>query len=273
MLKNKMLYLFLLLIIAAFSYWNRNKIRNLYYLSYFRPTVYLNDKYERNLNFRLFKPKTFQGKKYPLLLYLHPSGEEGSDNKKQISSLVFEWAKNESQSKYPCYIFAPQCPQGFEWVNKGPMTIPFTHYNQDDYSEGEEMKMIVEAIKQLVRTYPIDPSRIYAIGFSMGATGCWDILTRHPDLFAASIIASGVSDTSKAFKLANVPIWAFSGENDKVAPPELNKTMVETINHYGGNAKITMFKGEGHSIGNLSFKYPGVKKWLFSQKKQIPESY
>ena len=252
-----------------FSFQFRTGIKHLYYLTYFRSEIYSGRHLNKNLNYRLFEPKALKDKKYPLLIYLHPSGQEGSDNKRQISSLVFEWAKNESQTRFPCYIIAPQCPAGLEWVDKGPMKPPFKHYIQDDHPEGEEMKLIVEVIKNMVHIYPIDPDRIYAIGYSMGATGCWDILSRHPDLFTASVISSGVSDTSKAHKLINIPIWAFSGENDNVAPAQLNKTMVESINHLGGNAKLTLFKGEGHDIGYISFKYPGVKQWLFSQKKQI----
>ena len=254
------------------SFQFRTGIKHLYYLTYFRSERYSGKNFNRSLNYRLFEPKVPKDKKYPLLIYLHPSGQEGSDNKKQISSLVFEWAKNESQSGFPCYIIAPQCPAGLEWVDKGPMKPPFKHYIQDDHPEGEEMKMIVEVIKNLIHIYPIDSDRIYAIGFSMGATGCWDILSRHPDLFAASIISSGVSDTMTAYKLINIPIWAFSGENDNVAPAILNKTMVESVNRHGGNAKLTLLKSKGHDIGYISFTYPGVKEWLFSQKKKVQET-
>jgi predicted peptidase len=251
------------------SYQYRNIILNLYYLTYFKPETYSGENFSRNLNYRFFKPETVPDKKYPLLLYLHPSGQNGSDNKKQISNLVFDWARNDSQSRFPCYIIAPQCPEGREWVDKGPMKAPFRHYNQDNYPETDEMKMIIEVINQLLSTCPIDSGRIYAVGFSMGATGCWDILTRYPELFTASIILSGVSDTSKAYKLLNTPIWAFSGENDSLAPANLNKTMVESIILNGGNAKFTLLKGEGHDIGYIPFTYPGVKEWLFSQSKRI----
>ena len=270
MLNNRLVYFSLsILFIVFLSYQFRNRILNLYHLTYFKSETYSSGNFSRSLNYRLYKPKTVSDKLYPLLLNLHPGGQNGDDNKIQISSLVFEWAKNESQSRFPCYIIAPQCPIGREWVDKGQMNAPFKHYNQDDYQETDEMKMIVEVINQLINTYPIDSGKIYAVGFSMGATGCWDILSRYPDLFAASIISSGVSDTSKAYKLANIPIWVFSGENDIVAPAQLNKTMVESINSRGGRAKFTIFKDEGHDIGYISFTYPGVKDWLFDQMKHV----
>ena len=250
------------------SYQFRNRIINLYYLTYFKSESYSSGNYSRSLKYRLYKPETVVDKLYPLLLYLHPSGQNGSDNKQQISNLVFEWAKNESQSSFPCYIIVPQCPEGKEWVDKGPMNLPFQHYNQNNYPETDEMKMIVEIILKMVKKFPVDSGRIYVIGYSMGATGCWDILSRYPDLFTASIISSGVSDTTKAYKLVNIPVWVFSGENDSVAPAHLNKTMVESITSRGGIAKLTILKAEGHDIGHVSFTYPGVKDWLFDQMKQ-----
>jgi predicted peptidase len=271
MSNNRLFYfilLILIIIILFFFYQNRQRILNLYYLTYFKSEKYSSENFNRSLNYRLFRPKTVIDKKYPLLLILHPAGQNGNDNKRQLSSLVFEWSKNESQKRFPCYILAPQCPEGREWVDKGPMKTPFRHYNQDNYPETDEMKMIVEVINQLLCSSPIDSGKIYVAGFSMGATGCWDILTRHPDLFAGAIISSGVSDTLKAYKLANLPIWAFSGENDNLAPAQLNKTMVEAINRNGGNAKFTLLRGEGHDIGYKSFTFAGVKEWLLSQKKQ-----
>jgi predicted peptidase len=270
MLKKALLYFVISLIpLMVLAYFNRNKIRNIRYVSFFTSETYSNEKFKRNLNYRLFTPKKSSLEKYPLLLYLHPYGDNGTDNKKQISNLVYEWAKNKNQSEFPCYIFAPQCTAGMEWVDKGSMGTPFKHYSQDSSPERDEMKMIVEVINQMHHTLPIDSSRIYVIGHSMGATGCWDMLTRYPDIFAASIISSGVSDTSKAFKLTNIPLWAFSGEYDNIAPANLNKTMVESINQRGGDSKFTLFKGEGHNIGLATFNYPGVKEWLFSQRKSF----
>jgi predicted peptidase len=273
MLKNIWYYFFLiLLLLICFFYWKKNKINNCIFLSRFKSAVYSNKKYNKNLNYRLFVPETTKGKKYPLLLYLHPFGDNGNDNKKQVSNLGFDWTKKKIQSEFPCYILAPQCPAGTEWVDKGPMKAPFDHYFQDSYHETQVMKMIIEVIDQLTHTYPIDTRRIYTIGFSMGATGCWDILTRHPDVFAGAVISSGVSDTSKAQNLKKIPIWAFSGEFDKVAPAELNKNMVKAINLKGGHAKFTIIEDEGHNIGLRSFNDPAVKEWLFNQRKLLPET-
>ncbi|MGQ1787251.1 prolyl oligopeptidase family serine peptidase [Saccharicrinis sp. GN24d3] len=221
----------------------------------------------RPLNYRLFVPETDEGDLYPLILILHQYGNNGSDNKKQVDGLVYEWASSQNQKNFPCYILAPQCPIGLEWADKGPMSMPYRHYTQDKQEETEEMKMIVEVILNAIHTYNIDKNKIYVVGFSMGATGCWDILTRHPDLFAASVIASGVSDLTKADQLKEIPIWVFSGEHDNIAPAKLNINMVANINKNGGKAKLTLLKGEGHNIGAIAYQYPDVKEWLFMQSK------
>ncbi len=270
---NKRIMFFLIITIIVIGllgagYVFREKIKKRYTLLFFEPKIYSNSQYSRELNYRLFTPKTNESVKYPLIVYLHSFGYNGSDNRLQVNSFASIWAQRNVQSKHPSFVIVPQCPIGKLWAYKDPMGIPFKHYIQDNNEETEEMKMIVEVIKESIDNYPIDDKRVYMVGFSMGATGCWDILTRHPQLFAASVVASGNSDPTKANTIIDIPIWAFSGENDSIAPAQLNKNMVEAINQHGGNAKINILKEEGHDIAHIAFKYPEVLDWLFNQKKR-----
>ena len=69
-----------------------------------------------NLPYRLFKPANFQpGKKYPLVLFLHKEWDRGRDNLRQIKDIL-PWSKDDFQSKRPCFILAPQCPNWREVV-------------------------------------------------------------------------------------------------------------------------------------------------------------
>jgi len=70
-----------------------------------------------SIPYRLFRPQEGgEGKKHPLVVYLHGSGGRGVDNLKQISggnlygSRV--WALAENQAERPCYVLAPQLMQG-----------------------------------------------------------------------------------------------------------------------------------------------------------------
>ena len=229
MVKKALLYFVISLIpLMVFAYFNRNKIRNILYVSFFTSETYSNEKFKRNLNYRLFTPKKSSREKYPLLLYLHPYGDNGTDNKKQISNLVLEWAKNKNQSEFPCYILAPQCPAGMEWVDKGSMGTPFKHYSQDSAPERDEMKMIVEVINQMHHTFPIDSSRIYVIGHSMGGAIALTLGLHHADrVLGLGLIGTGarlkvapeiieLASNEKTFPTAVKMIisWAFSSSAD-----------------------------------------------------------
>lgn len=45
---------------------------------------------------------------------------------------------------------------------------------------------MVELVEQLKKKYPIDSSRIYATGFSMGGCKTWDLIQEYPELLAAA---------------------------------------------------------------------------------------
>ena len=67
--------------------------------------------------YRLMKPaKIERGKKYPLILFLHGAGERGRDNSNQLKFLPQMMAKAEYRKKYPCFLLAPQCRSGKQWV-------------------------------------------------------------------------------------------------------------------------------------------------------------
>lgn len=267
MLKNLLILSLVGSVVLVFAYLGRNKIRNVYYLRYFQEGVYSSANHQKDLQYQLFTPAKAEGEKMPLVLYLHQFGFNGDDNKQHITSLVGSWVTKGNQRKFPCYVLAPQCPAGIEWVEKGPMPVPFTHYKVDAYPEMPEMTMTVQLIRDMIEAGKVDSARVYVIGFSMGATGSWDILSRNADLFAGAIISSGVSDSSKAKEIKDVPVWAFSGSVDPIAPAALNTNMVNAINKHGGKAKITIFEGADHDTGKLAFNYPGVRAWLFEQRR------
>ena len=70
--------------------------------------------------YRLVEPPaaaTADGKRVPLVVFLHGSGERGDDNAKQLVHFVGGAAKPEFQAKAPCFILAPQCPGGETWAS------------------------------------------------------------------------------------------------------------------------------------------------------------
>src|SRR5215510_975090 len=69
------------------------------------------------LKYRLLTPDADRLRKYPLIIFLHGSGERGSDNEAQLKWGVNNFATDENMIKHPAIVIAPQCPANMGWSN------------------------------------------------------------------------------------------------------------------------------------------------------------
>ena len=213
------------------------------------------------LLYRLILPENYDAKNtYPLILFLHGAGERGSDNTKQLNNCV----QNIANSAPNAIIVAPQCSDGNQWVD-----TPWSNsiYSTDDVAESNELQMVMLLLDKLKKEYSVDTDRIYASGISMGGFGTWDLITRHPNTFAAAIPVCGGADPSKAELVKDIPIYTFHGENDWDVPVAGTRAMVEAIKSAGGK-KITYteYPGMGHNIWDDAFATTGLFDDLFKHK-------
>ncbi len=72
------------------------------------------------------------------------------------------------------------------------LLIPYGRRNTDFQGVGEVD--VLDTLALVRRDYPVDESRIYLSGVSMGGMGVWDIALRHPGLFAAATPMCGHTD-------------------------------------------------------------------------------
>lgn len=70
------------------------------------------------LPYRLLIPKDYKTEqRYPLIVFFHGSGERGTDNHKQLVHGTSLFIQAENRDKFPCFVFAPQCPDNQQWVD------------------------------------------------------------------------------------------------------------------------------------------------------------
>ncbi|MDD4496475.1 MAG: prolyl oligopeptidase family serine peptidase, partial [Eubacteriales bacterium] len=121
------------------------------------------------------------------------------------------------------------------------------------------------------KEYSIDKSRIYVTGLSLGGFGTWDIISRHPELFAAAIPVCGGGDPSYAEVLVDMPIWTFHGSADSIVPVEGTREMVEALKAAGSELiKYTEYENAEHNVWNMAYVEDDLLTWLFgSTKKSI----
>lgn len=215
-----------------------------------------------SLPYRLLKPVNPQAlERFPLIIFLHGSGERGSDNEAQLKHIKNLVVDQKNRGKHPCYVLAPQCPKGQLWAE----------HNKDGSVKAQATKptqLLMELIDQLSKEYPIDEARIYITGVSMGGYGTWDLLARYPQKFAAGVPVCGGGDERTASKLKQIPIWAFHGALDDVVPARQSRTMIEAIRKAGGRPGYTEYPDIKHDSWVQAYQEPHLLPWLFKQKTQ-----
>jgi predicted peptidase len=105
------------------------------------------------------------------------------------------------------------------------------------------------------------------MGFSMGGSGVWDMLMRHPGVFAAGIPITGVGDVSRASLLADTSIWAFHGELDEVSPATNGRLMFDALKKVGTKVRYTEYRGVGHASVGPALEESELFPWLFAQRR------
>lgn len=157
----------------------------------------------RVMDYMLFTPETEPGKIYPLVIFLHGAGERGSDPRLALAnSGGYTFASDSWQKDHPCFVTAPQVAENEHWT--------------DDWYQ----QMLVQLIMQLSRSgkYPVDGSRVYITGLSMGGYGTWKMISSYPSLFAAAMPICGGGDPVAVRGAKDVPVWAFHAADDPTVP-------------------------------------------------------
>lgn len=161
------------------------------------------------IEYKSFSPDTQQGKKYPLVVWLHGK-YSGSSNGEQVKNTDFyKWSSDEYQSRFSnaggAYILMPRCPGGdaSSWSVEG-------HH-------GDLKALIDEFI--LLNKDSVDTERIYLGGWSKGGAGTVKMAVKYPGFFAALVVMAPhyTVNESHLKALADTPIWLVACKNDTMA--------------------------------------------------------
>lgn len=223
------------------------------------------DEHGGKLPYRLLKPKGYdKSKAYPLVLFLHGAGECGTDNQKQLIHGLNEFAQDQVMEKHPCFVVAPQCPRGKQWVD-----TPWSAESHTMPKEPTEpLRQSLALVQALQKEFSIDSKRLYVTGLSMGGFGVWDAVQRHPDLFAAAVPVCGGGDPAYAARIKRVALWAFHGAEDGAVKPKRSRDMMAALKAAGGSPKYTEYEKVGHNSWEKAYADPLMIEWLFAQKKK-----
>ncbi|WP_426107426.1 prolyl oligopeptidase family serine peptidase [Massilia sp. TSP1-1-2] len=194
-----------------------------------------------------FLPKGYsaKGPGVPLILFLHGSGERGTDLEK-----VKAWgppAIAEKDEDFPFIVLSPQLAEGEAW-------------------HALALKGLLD---QVLRKYNVDRTRVYLTGLSLGGYGAWDLASRYPDYFAAVAPICGGGIARGVASMRAIPTWVFHGKMDDAVPEEESARMVAALQAAGGDVRYTVLPEGGHVDAWVhAYGKAGLFEWLLKQSRK-----
>lgn len=224
------------------------------------------------LPYRLLLPKDYDAsKKYPLILFLHGSGERGDDNEAQLMHGSNLFLRDSIRSNYPAIVVFPQCSANSYWSNVN-IVVDSTAKKRNfqfttDRKPTKAMNLLIKFLDDLEHNYKINSKQRYIGGLSMGGMGTFELVRRKPKYFAAAFPICGGANPETAKKLTKVKWWVFHGAKDDVVPPINSELMVDALKKKEVDVKFTVYPNANHNSWDSAFAEPDLLHWLFSQRK------
>ncbi len=221
-----------------------------------------------SLLYRLLLPENFDpARKYPVLFFLHGSGERGNDNEAQLVHGGNLFQSEKVRNGFPAIVVFPQCPKNDFWANVKFGTGADRFMFQQGGDPGKAMKQLLNLVDHFRSLKYTDRDQVYIGGLSMGGMGTLEVLRRKPKVFAAAFSICGGDNVANVKKYRKVPLWFFHGGKDTAVPPERSQVVVAELQKYKSPVKLTMYPDAGHNSWDAAFAEPELLPWLFSHKK------
>lgn len=187
-----------------------------------------------------FPPEYDQHDKWPLLLFLHGSGERGDDLtlvKRNGPPMLVDKGRN-----FPFILVSPQCPSDKFWDVLSLMTL----------------------LDEIEKNYKIDKSRIYVTGLSIGGTATWELAFAQPGRFAAIAPVCGRTGSLylNACQMKNIPVWIFHGAKDEVIPLSESERMFKALKECGNDVQLSVYPEGNHDVWTETYNNEELYRWF-----------
>jgi predicted peptidase len=203
----------------------------------------------------LFLPREYDArhaKRWPLILFLHGSGERGT----KLSKVAVHGPPRivEEKPEFPFIVVSPQCPRGQAWSNE----------------------ILLGLLDNVMAKHKVDGTRIYLTGMSMGGYGAWHLAMACPERLAAvapicgggDVLPFVLADRQKLQALRTLGVWAFHGARDPVVRLEESEAMVAAFKRIGNDAKLTVYPEAGHDSWTETYRNAALYKWFLEHQRR-----
>jgi predicted peptidase len=218
-------------------------------------------KFERNVTrklgakYLLFLPKSYnpkEPKRWPLIFFLHGSGERGSN----LSKVKVHGPPKivRDQPDFPFILVSPLCPEGEVW----------------------DSSVLLALLDKVLATHKVEARRVYLTGMSMGGYGTWKLGLSHPERFAALAPLCGggepidllLAGRKRAEAIKTLAVWAFHGAQDPVVHVEESERMVNALRRAGSQeVKLTVYPAAAHDCWTETYNNPELYDWFLKHER------
>ena len=218
--------------------------------------------------YQVFVPTRQAGGRHPpVVLFLHGTGERGSDGDKPVQVGLGPHVRANAGT-FPAIVVFPQAPDGKDW-------------------KGVSADIAFAALDQATTEFGGDHERTYLTGLSMGGYGTWELALIQPGRFAALVPVCGALLAPRderdlfvtqlagavdpyatlAARLRHLPIWLFHGAKDDLVPPRDDRLSYLALKAAGAQVRYTEFPDANHNAWDPAYATPELWVWLFAQHR------
>ncbi len=185
------------------------------------------------------------GKRWPLIIAFHGSGESGTDGSKQVwQGLGLALLHN--PERFGAIVVMPQKSDKREW---------------DQFDD-----LAWAVMDRVMREWPVDEARVVLTGVSQGGKACWHFGSQQAGRFAglAPVAARSVTEAeADAIARAGLPVWLSHGGQDPVIKFSEAEVSEARLRARGVRVQTTHYPDAGHVSWHEFYADERVAAWLW----------
>lgn len=198
----------------------------------------------------LFVPHSYNSERpTPLILFLHGSGETGTDGKRP-AEVGLGPAIHSREKTFPFLVIFPQARR-FSWQ-----------------ADSKSARRALEMVEEVRHEYKVDEQRTYLTGLSMGGYGVWSLAVADPARWAAIVPVCGGGTPKQMAKIKELPCWCFHGAQDKAVPVIRSRELIDALKEAGAAPRYTEYQDVGHNCWDKAYNTDELYDWLLQQRRR-----
>jgi phospholipase/carboxylesterase len=193
---------------------------------------------------------------YPAIVAIHGRGSHAGDLIELAPYFGADWLT-----------ITPQAPQalgfGYHWYEVLRVGDP------EPQGFARSIDLLQQFIAGLPSAYPIDPQRIFLMGFSQGAVMSFALGLTEPQRYAGIVAMSGyiapqTQQEANTARLANLPILITHGTHDTVIPISFGRAAQAWLDETPAHVEYHEYP-MGHQVSEASLS--DVVRWLHTHNE------